>query len=105
MSHTSSARPLNQKHQWHTHMQRSRAVGPIPGKFLVGLFIDIVLRFALLKSLSHPLARTMARTRPKQVKWEEPACRNFAEAKLNDYRPVCTTRGWVYQDGGKPETL
>src|SRR6218665_3891284 len=41
----------------------------------------------------------------KEVKWEEPACRHFAEAKSNDYRPVCTTRGWVYQDGGKPETL
>src|SRR6218665_897728 len=31
----------------------------------------------------------------KEVKWEEPACRHFAEAKLNDYRPVCTTRGWT----------
>jgi len=37
----------------------------------------------------------------KEVKWEEPACRHIAEAKLNDYRPVCTTRGWVYQDGGR----
>src|SRR6218665_2109302 len=42
---------------------------------------------------------------PKEVKWEEPAYRHFAEAKLNDYRPVGTTRDLVYQDGGKPETL
>src|SRR6218665_2087765 len=41
----------------------------------------------------------------KEVKWEEPAYRHFAEAKLNDHRPVCTTRDLVYQDGGKPETL